>query len=106
YTCTVRCPRDIKVSEVFEGLRAMAFARNIAPSRDRAFHESFLRVMEQHGRVFEPEMMMRFSLRTNLLGLLKQAPMGLNMLRKGKMPLLPHRSKGAKQIKQRFFKGT
>lgn len=106
YACTVRCPRDIKVSEVFEGLRAMAFARKIAPSRDHAFHESFLRVVEEHGRVFEPEMMMRFSLRTNPFSLLKQAPMGLNMLRKGKMPLLPHRSKGRKQVKRRFFKNT
>jgi len=103
YTCTVRCPRDIKVSEIFEGLRTMAYQRNIAPQRDRAFHESFLKSVQSYGRVFEPAMMTSFSLKTNPFAMVKQAPLGIALLRRGKMPLAPHKSTGPKKIKRGFF---
>jgi len=40
---------------------------------------------------------------TGLRGLLKQSKFGLNMLLKGKMKLIPHRSASSKELKEIFW---
>lgn len=102
YTCSVRCPRDIKVSEVFDALRALAFKLGYMPKNEQVYHNSFTKVMDRYGRVFEAELMIRYSMARDPLKLMKESFFGLDMIMKGKMHLLPTRVKGLPEDKIRF----
>ncbi len=100
YLCTVRCPRDIPVSEVMGALRTLALQRNLAGRQDRAFVRTFLSLVRRYGRMSEPELLVRYYLQNNPLGLLKRTGLALAMLRRGKIALLPHRVKGVDQVRR------
>lgn len=100
YMCTVRCPRDIPVSEVMGALRTLNLQRHLAERRDRAFVESFLGIVRRYGRMSEPELLLRYYLQNNPLGLLARTGLALAMLRRGKIALLPHRVKGIQEVRR------
>ncbi|MGQ9458935.1 MAG: 4Fe-4S dicluster domain-containing protein [Anaerolineae bacterium] len=102
YLCTVRCPRDIPVSEVMGALRTLNLQRRLADRRDRAFVESFLGIVRRYGRMSEPELLVRYYLQNNPLNLLARAGLALAMLRRGKIELLPHRVKGVDQVRRLY----
>jgi heterodisulfide reductase subunit C len=102
YMCTARCPRDIPISDVMCRLRTLALDRGLAGPRETAFVDGFLGNIQRYGRQYEPELMVRYSLRNNPFGLLKMIPFALRMIQKGKIEFLPHRINGRDQL-QRIF---
>jgi heterodisulfide reductase subunit C len=102
YTCSIRCPRDIKVSEILDALRAMALKAKAIPRTESVYHHSFTKVMERYGRVFEGELMMRFSLLCDPFKLMKESTLGLKMFRKGKLHMMPHRVQGLDKLNAPF----
>lgn len=103
YTCTVRCPQGINLAEVMYALRtiAMKTARNLSTS----FYQTFTDTVRRYGRMHESDLMIRFALRTNPLSLLKMGPLGLRMLMKGKLSLVPPTAiRGAKEIAKLYDK--
>ncbi|MEW6032431.1 MAG: 4Fe-4S dicluster domain-containing protein [Bacillota bacterium] len=103
YACTVRCPQGISMAEVMYALRtiAMKTARNLSTS----FYQSFSDTVRRYGRMHESDLMIRFALRTNPLSLLKMGPLGVRMLMKGKMNLMPPSAiRGAKEIARLYDK--
>jgi heterodisulfide reductase subunit C len=69
------------------------------------FHEAFLASVRRHGRVHEPEMALDFTLRSaGWRGLLRQAGTGLAMFTRGKIKLLPPRTRGKGQVRNIFRK--
>ena len=105
YSCTVRCPRGISLTETMSALKRLALAQGIRtePSIFR-FYESFIDTIRRHGRLHELEMMALYSGRSNPLAMLSQAPLGLVMLRKGKMQLAPSDMPGKEDIETIFRK--
>lgn len=102
-TCTTRCPRGVKVTDVMGALKNIAIREGYLDNKKGpAFYKSFLEVTERNGRIFEPEIMLRYSLKTNLKHLIKEAPLGLAMFRKGKVGLLPDRVKNKDQLNKIF----
>lgn len=91
YSCTVRCPRDIPVTDVLGELRGIAIEEGYAETTGMTFTKAFLRVVEEHGRMFEPELMLRYHARQEQLSLLGATPVALALLRKGKLSFLPER---------------
>jgi len=91
YTCAVRCPNDIDITSVMDGLRAKAIATGVAcPSPETlAFHETFLGDMARRGRVHELRMMGEFNMRMKRP--LHNAALGPKMFFKGRLHLLPPR---------------
>lgn len=97
-TCTVRCPQGIEISRIMDGLRKLAWEGG-KPRRKAtdAFARVFLSHISKYGRVWEATL----GLWTNSkLSTLADVPLVLKMLKKGKVPITPHRVKGIWEIKQ------
>ena len=95
YYCTVRCPQNIHITDVMYTLKAMAIRAGLF--HDTAlpgFSETFVDYVEKYGRSFELGRATRFNLRHHPLSLAGMAPLGWNMLKRGRMDLTPHRIKG------------
>lgn len=90
YSCASRCPRGIEIADVMAALRSLALLKGFTQDKEAKLCRAFAETVRQHGRSFEPELLARYYARTlDLPGLLRQIPLGLKMLYKGKLPLLP-----------------
>jgi heterodisulfide reductase subunit C2 len=100
HTCSARCPQGIPVANVMSILRNLSLARGVAKDAEVTFSQVFTDVVTRHGRMFEPELLLRYyAASANLLGVLRQAGLGLTMLRKGKIGLQPERIKNVAELK-------
>ena len=109
YKCTVNCPAQIKITEVMYALRRRAAAAGLGPadSSGRRFSRIFTDMVCRYGRGFEMGLMLKFMMFHKPLELLRQAPVGMEMLRSGRMPLLPHKIRdreGFSKMVQRALK--
>jgi len=101
-TCNTRCPQGINILRVIDGLREMVFSKkadyyNPFPAVP-AFHRIFLYLVERFGKVYELGLALLINLR--MLTPFKDIDMAAPMLLKGKLKLLPHFSRGAKELRQ------
>jgi len=93
YTCHVRCPRGIPLTETIVKLKQLALQEGIVEWREStAFYRAFADVMRRYGHMREIEFMVRYFLATNPLAALGYARLGLTLLARGKahleLPLL------------------
>ena len=107
YMCTVRCPRDVKPTELAHALEMLAIEHGfrIRETSTPAMYCSFVDSIKSNGRVHELGMMLIFYLKTNPLAALKMLPMALGLFRHGRMPFKAHRIRGRtelEQIRRRF----
>jgi heterodisulfide reductase subunit C/quinone-modifying oxidoreductase subunit QmoC len=63
------------------------------------FSQTFIDYVENYGRSFELGLATRYHLTHHPLDMMKMAPMGLGMLRRGRMDLTPKQIKGIDQLK-------
>jgi heterodisulfide reductase subunit B len=98
-TCSTRCPQDIDVVGVMDELRIEARQRNIpsAVPDVQQFNRLFMLFVKWFGRL--PELIFILTYK-----LLRGKPfadmgMGLRMMRKGKLTLLPHFARTPKRVK-------
>jgi len=106
-TCTTRCPNGIDIAHVMDTLRQLSRPQATTPARHRVpvFHSAFLESVKKHGRLYETEMALAYSIRVGgWLELLKLTGYGYIMALKGKIELLPHRIRGIKQVRELFRK--
>ena len=104
-TCTTRCPNDIDIAHLMDTLRQMSVKRGIKESQKQVqvFHTAFLNSIKRFGRVHEASMAVEFAYRNGgLQGVREQLNLGLEMIRKGKIKLVPHRLIGNKAVKKIF----
>jgi heterodisulfide reductase subunit C len=93
---------EIDIAAVMDALRIMAIDRQttLPDAHGREFHRSFLGSVRRHGRVYEMGMMTAYKLRTgDLLSDVGKVP---QMLAKGKLALLPHRSGSVREVREVF----
>lgn len=102
--CSVRCPNGIKIPEVMDVLREMAFKKKITAKGKNApiFHHIFLNSIKKRGRVHEASMMIEYKIKSG--DLFSDMATGLKMLQKGKLPLVMKSIKRKKEIKKIFNK--
>ncbi len=104
-TCTARCPNDIDIAHVMDTLRQLSVKSGIKDSQKQVpiFHSTFLSSIKTFGRVHEASMALLFAFRSErITGVGKQVGLGLEMLRKGKIRIIPHRLMAGKQVKDIF----
>ena len=89
YSCTAECPREIKITDVMYALKQEAIARGVYPKRFPIpiLAQEFFRGVERTGRNSEGPLMVRLFLKTNPLGMLKNAPMAMRLWLKGRLSL-------------------
>lgn len=97
-TCGTRCPNDVDIAHVMDVLRQMSVAERVAnPASDVAdFHRLFLEIVKNFGRMHEASLLGLYKLRTR--DFLGDMDAGVQLIAKGKIPLLPSRIHGAGEI--------
>jgi len=105
YSCSTRCPNNVDVAKVMDWLRQTALAGNTPPAeRDVAlFHKSFLQSIRTFGRVHELSLMALYKLAAKKY--LDDLQLGWKMFARGKLRLLPARTRNRKQVAELFNKG-
>ena len=88
-TCTTRCPQGLDIAGIMDALRIEARRRGIPPAipEVETFSRLFLQDIRLMGRVYEAGLMAALNLATKQP--LKDMAMGLEMLKRGKLKLLP-----------------
>jgi heterodisulfide reductase subunit C len=100
YTCSVRCPNDIHIGHVFDTARKIAVREKNVTSDLWTFDTLFLKSVRSHGRLYELEAIMRYKLKKR--DLFGDTRMGLDMMKKGRMAILPHHIKDRKGLRCAF----
>ncbi len=103
-TCTTRCPKDLDVARVMKTLCGIARREGIRPDDPeiRDFHESFLHTVKLLGRAHELGMMTELKLRSRKF--LKDIPLGIALMQKGKLTPLVHLVKDRAAVRRVFEK--
>ncbi len=99
YTCTLRCPRGLPLTDTMAALKRLAVAEgHLTDRRSPQFYRAFLDSVRKYGRVRETEMMTSYFLAVkNPTVPLSFAPLGLKLMVKGKMKVqLPAAAGGGK----------
>lgn len=102
YTCSVRCPNDIDIAKIMDVLRHIALGSGIKPAeRDvPIFHSVFLDSIKSKGRIHELGLIWQYKSKTR--DFMKDAALGWNMVKKGKIKLFPSKFGGGREIKGIF----
>ena len=102
-TCVTRCPNEIDIPRLMDALRQMSLEEKVSGKETviPAFHKIFLRSIRQWGKQYELGMLLELKFRVR--DFFSDFGMGIKMLRKGKLSLLPGRVRGYKEI-EAFFK--
>jgi heterodisulfide reductase subunit C len=97
YTCSLRCPRGLPLTEAMSALKQIAAREGLSKYRQSTlFYQSFLESVRRHGRVREMEFMtLYFNRLKNPVLPFRFAPLGLKLMRRGKVhPQIPTKGKG------------
>jgi len=100
YHCVVRCPQNVHITDVMYTLKSMAIrAKLYQDSTAPDFSGTFVDMVEEYGRSFELGLASRHYLKHFPLRLPGMTPMGLGMLSKKRMSLIPKRIENISQLK-------
>jgi heterodisulfide reductase subunit C len=103
HTCSSQCPMSIDIAAVMDTLRLMAVEAGVAVGKPNIidFHEEVLRSLEKYGRAHKLGIMLGYKRQTGRW--LKDLDVGLKMLAKRKLDLIPSRVRDAnKEITDLF----
>lgn len=100
-TCASRCPNEVDLVGIMDVLRETSLREGLAKERAVAdFHRIFLGNIEQWGRQHELSLIIKLKLK--MRDLFSDLPLGIKMLKKGKLKLLPERFKEIKNVRDIF----
>ena len=102
YTCTSRCPRGVRPSDVIEAVKAIAIRQGVENDSTK-FNQIFVELVEKRGILFEPELMQRYG---GLQAMLDQAKLGIQLALKGKMSPLPAKIKDPQKFSEALEKAA
>ncbi len=89
YSCTVRCPQKIQITDVMYSLKREAIKSRLFPKRFPipALAQEFHNMVGRKGRSSEMWLVLRMALKSNPLILLTMMGTGWSLFRTGRMPL-------------------
>jgi heterodisulfide reductase subunit C len=102
YSCTVRCPAGIKITDLMYELKRLAIKYDLAPkqSKNPAMTKYFIDSVHKHGRNHEVEMMARFMLLKDWSLPFKFWQLGLKLFAAGRMPLTARNIRGKDELEK------
>jgi heterodisulfide reductase subunit C len=100
--CAIQCPNCIDIPAVNDALRKMAMEEEVVIAEPNIlnFHQAVLQSIQRHGRTHKLEVMMRYKLKKH--DWLSDMAVGMKMLARRKLELLPSKSKNIAEIKRLF----
>jgi heterodisulfide reductase subunit C len=105
-TCSMECPMAIDIAALMDKLRHLALKEGVAVAEPDVlkFHHTVLESIARYGRAHKLDIMMRYKLTTRHW--LQDWQVGLKMLAKRKLDLLPSRVKRMDEIKALYTSGA
>jgi len=87
YSCTVECPKEIKLTDIMYAAKRLAIREKVYPKRFPipVLAEEFFRCVESHGRNSEIWVLLKLFLRTNPLKMFKMMGLGFKLWRTGRI---------------------
>jgi heterodisulfide reductase subunit C len=103
-TCVARCPNEIDILRVMDTLREIALEERIKGKEKiiPTFHRAFLYPIKVLGKQYELGLIVYLMLKTR--DFFGDLILGIRMILKRKLPFIPSRIKGVKQVKEIFIK--
>ncbi len=103
-TCSIQCPMAIDIPAIMKTLGQMALEAKteIAEPAILNFHREVLNSIQRYGRTHKLEIMLRHKLRSRRF--FEDMDIGLKMLAKRKLDLMPSRVKNVAELKRVFVK--
>jgi quinone-modifying oxidoreductase, subunit QmoC len=102
YSCTARCPQDIKVTDIMYALKREAMKHGLYPKKFPipVLAKIFYDLVRNSGHNDEFWLMLKLGLYTNPFELLKMSGLGWNLFRTGRLNPFEHHRKveGLKQL--------
>jgi quinone-modifying oxidoreductase subunit QmoC len=101
YTCQVRCPAEIKITDVMYALKRKAIAQKVYPRNFKipVLAREMHRIIAKNGRNSELWLILNLYIKSKRpLGMLKMTSVGLNLLKTGRMPIKAEKIKNRKQF--------
>jgi quinone-modifying oxidoreductase, subunit QmoC len=91
YSCTVRCPAGIKVTDIMYALKRLAMEKKIYPENFPvyALSTAFINNIYKYGRNYELGLGIKYLLKASPTKLLGNAGFGLAMMSRGRLNILP-----------------
>jgi len=89
YSCTVECPKSIKITDLMYSLKRRAIEEGTYPARFSipVMAREFFRVVRRSGRSNEGKIMVRLFLKTNIFAAFKKARLGLSLMSMGRLSI-------------------
>ena len=102
YSCTVRCPSGIKLTDIMYELKRLAIEFGLTPKGVKApvVAKLFVDIVNKNGRVAEVPLVSRFMLKTNPLLAFKMIPRATKLYKRGRMPIVSHKIKGTAELEK------
>ncbi len=99
--CSTRCPREVDIASLMDALRRQALVSGrVTDKKVAAFNKAFLDSVRRFGKLFEAGLLLEFNTLTRQF--FKDAELGLPMLKRKKVHLLPEKIKGNEEVKKIF----
>lgn len=107
YKCTVRCPQEIKITDIMYILKRMAIREKRARSRDyQALSRLFVDLVNRFGRNHETSLMAKFLLKTKPTGAFQAAPIGMALWTHGRLPIKASKVRDIEGLRKLVAKAT
>jgi heterodisulfide reductase subunit C len=108
YSCTVDCPKSIKITDVMYALKREAIIEGIYPKRFNIpiLARTFFTQVRRHGRLSEVYLMMKYYLATNPLQAFSQMKLAARLFGAGRLSVLEHGVKGKTQLRSLLQKAS
>ena len=101
YSCSVECPKQIKITDAMYAFRRLAMDEKVYPKRFPVpvLAREFFHLIRSNGRSNERSLIIRLYLKTNILNMFKQLPVGIRLFLTGRMGLGSEKIKDKKQLR-------
>jgi heterodisulfide reductase subunit C len=99
-TCSTRCPRGDDIASLMDTLRREALKRGKTDKKVAAFNKAFLSNVKNYGRTYEAGLLLQYNLTTGQY--FKDMTLGLPMMQRGKVSILPEKIKAREEMKKIF----
>jgi heterodisulfide reductase subunit C len=106
HTCGARCPNGIDVPALLDPIRHKLIAAD-APSTEPSvpiFHKAFLKTVRMFGRVHELTLIGLYKMKTGTY--FNDMKLGMNMFKKGRIHIMPRKSKRRSEVKDIFKRSS
>lgn len=102
YQCTLRCPAQIKITDLIYALKRIAIEEGIFPKRFpvHVMSETFTSNVKRYGRNYEVGLLLRYYLKTQPTGLFGRRKAGFALWRHGRLRMRPDKIENIEQLRK------